>query len=146
MLNHGIFRLPKIKAWIDENNPGDLLIPFSVALEERLAQDFNDPAAQEAELVRLGTQGALGKITTAGYASVNVRMRLSTVIAKEADMYTHCTAHPILHLWTHGSSSMDCPRRYQSPSSRRCHPVSFSYTASRRNFSANSYPFFPPSP
>ncbi|KAK4701672.1 hypothetical protein P7C70_g4554, partial [Phenoliferia sp. Uapishka_3] len=64
--------LPKIKAWIDENTPGDKLIPFSVALEERLAQDFNDPAAQEEELKKLGTTGALGKITTAGYRSLNL--------------------------------------------------------------------------
>ena len=28
--------LPKIKQWIDENNPGDQLIPFSAALEEQL--------------------------------------------------------------------------------------------------------------
>ena len=26
--------LPKIKEWIDKNNPGDLLIPFSASLEE----------------------------------------------------------------------------------------------------------------
>jgi obg-like ATPase 1 len=67
-------RLAKIKAWIDENNPGDLLIPYSVALEERLAQDFGDPAAQEAELTKLGTTGALGKITKAGYDSLHVRL------------------------------------------------------------------------
>lgn len=65
-------RLPKIKAWIDENNPGDLLIPFSVALEERLAQEFNDPAAQQAELEKLGTVGALGKITTGGYSALRL--------------------------------------------------------------------------
>ncbi|KAL8277561.1 hypothetical protein RQP46_009993 [Phenoliferia psychrophenolica] len=64
--------LPKIKAWIDENTPGDKLIPFSVALEERLAQDFNDPAAQEEELKKLGTTGALGKITSTGYQSLHL--------------------------------------------------------------------------
>lgn len=31
--------LPKIKEWIDANNPGDPLIPFSVALEERLMSE-----------------------------------------------------------------------------------------------------------
>ena len=36
--------LPKIKQWIDENNPGDLLIPFSVTFEQRLA-DLGDEAA-----------------------------------------------------------------------------------------------------
>ncbi|KAG5220845.1 P-loop containing nucleoside triphosphate hydrolase protein [Salix suchowensis] len=52
--------LPKIKAWIDANNPGDPLIPFSVALEERLA-----PLSDE-EL------SALPKITQAGYASLDL--------------------------------------------------------------------------
>lgn len=64
--------LPKIKAWIDENNPGDLLIPFSIALEERVAQEFSDEVAQKAEFEKLGTQGQLGKITTAGYASLHL--------------------------------------------------------------------------
>ncbi|SCV74671.1 BQ2448_7700 [Microbotryum intermedium] len=64
--------LPKIKAWIDENNPGDLLIPFSIALEERVAQEFTDEVAQKAEFEKLGTQGQLGKITTAGYASLHL--------------------------------------------------------------------------
>ncbi|ORY73607.1 P-loop containing nucleoside triphosphate hydrolase protein [Leucosporidium creatinivorum] len=64
--------LPKIKAWIDENNPGDLLIPFSVALEERLAQEFDNPEAQKAELEKLGTTGALGKITTGGYSALHL--------------------------------------------------------------------------
>jgi hypothetical protein len=61
-------RLPKIKAWIDENNPGDPLIPFSVALEERLsAKSTDDPAEEDP-----GAASALGKITTAGYASLDV--------------------------------------------------------------------------
>lgn len=68
--------LPKIHAWIAENTPGDLLIPFSVALEERLAQEFGHPEAQKAELEKLGTVGALNKITTAGYASLHVRFPL----------------------------------------------------------------------
>lgn len=66
------FRLPKIKGWIDENNPGDPLIPFSVALEERLAQLPDDDARAEEEKA-IGAQSNLGKITTAGYASLNVR-------------------------------------------------------------------------
>ena len=66
-----LFRLPKIKAWIDTNNPGDPLIPFSVALEERLLKLSGED--QEAELKSLGTQSALGKITQAGYSSLDVR-------------------------------------------------------------------------
>jgi len=63
--------LPKIKAWIDTNNSGDPLIPFSVALEERLAQlpTDEDRAAAEKEA---GATSNLGKITTAGYASLDL--------------------------------------------------------------------------
>jgi len=60
--------LPKIKAWIDTNNPGDPLIPFSVALEERLAAKSPDDSAEEDP----GAVSALGKITTAGYASLDL--------------------------------------------------------------------------
>ena len=62
--------LPKIKAWIDENNPGDLLIPFSVAFEQRL-EDMGEEEAKEEEK-KVGATSALGKITTAGYASLNL--------------------------------------------------------------------------
>ena len=62
-------RLPKIKAWIDEHNPGDLLIPFSVALEERLQPMSAEEKAEEA---KQGAASTLGKITTAGYASLDV--------------------------------------------------------------------------
>lgn len=61
--------LPKIKAWIDENNPGDALIPFSVALEERLVGMSEEEAEAEGEALGLGKKNPsiLGKITTAGY-------------------------------------------------------------------------------
>lgn len=61
--------LPKIKAWIDENNPGDLLIPFSVALEERLAPLGDEEKAEEA---KNGAASALGRITTAGYTGLDL--------------------------------------------------------------------------
>ncbi|KAK8865881.1 GTP-binding protein YchF [Kwoniella newhampshirensis] len=65
--------LPKIKAWIDENNPGDSLIPFSVALEERLVSMSEEEQAAEGETLGLGKNpSALGKITTAGYASLEL--------------------------------------------------------------------------
>ena len=63
-------RLPKIKAWIDENNPGDLLIPFSVALEERLAPLEGQEKKDEEE--KAGATSALPKIITAGYASLDL--------------------------------------------------------------------------
>ncbi|CDR38076.1 hypothetical protein NBRC10512_005581 [Rhodotorula toruloides] len=65
--------LPKIKAWIDENAPGDILIPFSVALEERLAIEFaDDEAGLKAELEKLGTQSQIGKIMKTGYQSLSL--------------------------------------------------------------------------
>ena len=74
-------RLPRIKAWIDANNPGDPLIPFSVALEERLAPLPAEEKAEEEKNV--GATSALGKITQAGYTSLDVsspsRTRTSTL-------------------------------------------------------------------
>lgn len=67
-------RLPKIKAWIDEKNPGDPLIPFSVALEERLAPMSDEEKAEEEK--KIGATSALGKITQAGYSSLEVRLPL----------------------------------------------------------------------
>ncbi|KAJ3767757.1 P-loop containing nucleoside triphosphate hydrolase protein [Lentinula raphanica] len=62
--------LPKIKAWIDANNPGDPLIPFSVALEERLATMSDEEKIEEQK--KIGAQSALPKITHAGYASLEL--------------------------------------------------------------------------
>ncbi|KAH7873865.1 cytoplasmic protein [Lentinula edodes] len=62
--------LPKIKAWIDANNPGDPLIPFSVALEERLATMSDEEKIEEQK--KVGAQSALPKITHAGYASLEL--------------------------------------------------------------------------
>ncbi|KAF7317030.1 Obg-like ATPase 1 [Mycena chlorophos] len=62
--------LPKIKAWIDENNPGDILIPFSVAFEEKLAP--MSAAEKEEAQKEAGAVSALGKITQAGYASLDL--------------------------------------------------------------------------
>ncbi|KAK0534737.1 hypothetical protein OC834_000296 [Tilletia horrida] len=65
--------LPKIKEWIDTHNPGDLLIPFSVALEERLV-GLGSPEAEAEELKNLGPNvtGALGKITKSGYDGLDL--------------------------------------------------------------------------
>ncbi|KAF8501479.1 P-loop containing nucleoside triphosphate hydrolase protein [Russula emetica] len=62
--------LPRIKAWIDANNPGDPLIPFSVALEERLAPLSAEEKAEEEK--KIGSTSALGKITQAGYTSLDL--------------------------------------------------------------------------
>lgn len=50
-----------IKQWVDENSPGDLIIPISVSLEERLSHMETDEE-RAAELEKLGTQSALNKI------------------------------------------------------------------------------------
>ncbi|THH07743.1 hypothetical protein EW146_g9220 [Bondarzewia mesenterica] len=63
--------LPKIKAWIDTNNPGDPLIPFSVALEQRLMA-LESPEAKAEEEKAVGATSALGKITHAGYACLDL--------------------------------------------------------------------------
>ncbi|KAG2146069.1 P-loop containing nucleoside triphosphate hydrolase protein [Suillus bovinus] len=62
--------LAKIKGWIDAHNPGDPLIPFSVSLEERLAQLPDDERAEAQK--EPGAQSALGKITQAGYSSLDL--------------------------------------------------------------------------
>ncbi|KAF8149817.1 P-loop containing nucleoside triphosphate hydrolase protein [Crassisporium funariophilum] len=62
--------LAKIKAWIDTNNPGDPLIPFSVALEERLGKMSAEEKVEEEKTV--GAAGALPKITQAGYSSLEL--------------------------------------------------------------------------
>ena len=62
--------LPKIKAWIDEHNPGDPLIPFSVAMEERLALMSDEEKVEEQK--KIGANSALPKITQAGYSSLDV--------------------------------------------------------------------------
>lgn len=53
--------LLSIKQWVDENSPGDAIIPISVNLEERLAQMETDEEREE-ELKNLSTQSALPKI------------------------------------------------------------------------------------
>lgn len=62
--------LPKIKQWIDANNVGDPLIPFSVAFEERLA--VMTPEDKKAEEENVGATSALAKISHAGYTALEV--------------------------------------------------------------------------
>jgi len=52
--------LLKIKQWIDENSPGDPIIPISVSLEERLAGMSDEEAAEECK--KLGTKSAIPKL------------------------------------------------------------------------------------
>jgi ribosome-binding ATPase YchF (GTP1/OBG family) len=94
-------RLPRIKAWIDANNPGDPLIPFSVALEERLVPLSAEDQAEEEK--KLGATSALGKITQAGYTSLDVSVILGlceTPSSDGTDIHTWFLANSVFHLRT----------------------------------------------
>jgi obg-like ATPase 1 len=52
--------LAKVKAWIDENNPGDVLIPLSVAFEDRLTRMTHEEATEECK--NLKTKSQIGKL------------------------------------------------------------------------------------
>ncbi|AET39071.1 Obg-like ATPase Ecym_3609 [Eremothecium cymbalariae DBVPG len=54
--------LLRIKEWIDKYSPGDLIIPFSVCLEERLSH--MEPEEAEEECKKLGVQSSFPKIIT----------------------------------------------------------------------------------
>jgi obg-like ATPase 1 len=86
--------LPKIKAWIDTNNPGDPLIPFSVALEERLAS--LSPEERKEEEIKTGATSALPKITQAGYSSLDVSSLFSSQLL---DLINRLIAYSLLYLW-----------------------------------------------
>lgn len=92
-----LYRLPKIKAWIDANNPGDPLIPFSVALEDRLAQMSSAEERREEE-TKIGAQSALGKITQAGYSSLDVRLFCCGVKTVQCDIV--CIVDTVLYVWS----------------------------------------------
>ncbi|PVV02956.1 hypothetical protein BB560_002574, partial [Smittium megazygosporum] len=62
--------LPKIKAWIDENYKGDLLIPFSGAFEHSLT--VMDPQAKEEYLKTSNAISILPKIIVSGYSGLNL--------------------------------------------------------------------------
>lgn len=53
----------KIKEWIDENSPGDPILPISICLEERLTRFETDAEVAE-ECKKIGVQSALPKLIT----------------------------------------------------------------------------------
>jgi obg-like ATPase 1 len=69
--------LPKIKEWIDTNNPGDMLIPFSVSLEERLMSEGGIEA----------TTPSLAKIIQSGFQALSLQ-RYFTVGQPEVRAWT----------------------------------------------------------
>ena len=54
--------LPKIFKWVQENSPGDTIIPVSVAFEDRLTRMTEDEVKEECE--KLGVKSAIGKLVT----------------------------------------------------------------------------------
>ncbi|KAF8459027.1 P-loop containing nucleoside triphosphate hydrolase protein [Terfezia claveryi] len=62
--------LSKIKAWIDENAPGDVIIPFSVSFEDRLTRMSEEEAAEECK--KLGVKSALPKIILTMRSAMNL--------------------------------------------------------------------------
>ncbi|CEI96573.1 Putative Obg-like ATPase 1 [Rhizopus microsporus] len=62
--------LPKIKAWIDENSPGDMMIPYSGAYEYRLTL----ASAEEKEQIQKenNAPSVLSKIIVNGYAALQL--------------------------------------------------------------------------
>lgn len=45
----------KIKEWVDKNDPGALIIPFSGAFEHKLVEEYEDPALRKKFLEDQGT-------------------------------------------------------------------------------------------
>ena len=85
--------MPKIKAWIDQNNTGDPLIPFSVDFEERLSSLSAEEHAEEEK--KVGATSGLGKITQAGYSSLEVNtLRHRAYVTNNVNK-----ANSILHFW-----------------------------------------------
>lgn len=61
--------LPKVFKWVQENSPGDLIIPLSVAYEERLSKMTEEEATKEQD--ELKAKSALGKLV------INMRKELN---------------------------------------------------------------------
>ncbi|KAJ3189231.1 Obg-like ATPase [Gaertneriomyces sp. JEL0708] len=70
--------LPKIKAWIDEHHPGDLLIPYSGVLEMQLTSMTSDErdaylkGLQEKYELPVAVTSVLPKIIVAGYNALQL--------------------------------------------------------------------------
>ncbi|MFH4982612.1 hypothetical protein AB6A40_009321 [Gnathostoma spinigerum] len=62
--------LPKIKAWVDENDPDAAIIPFSGVLESKLMDMPEDE--REAYLKTIGATSALEKIVKIGYKALQL--------------------------------------------------------------------------
>lgn len=63
--------LPKIAEWVKEHAEGDIIIPISICLEERLTQ-FETEAEANEELKKLGVVSALPKAVTTMRKALNL--------------------------------------------------------------------------
>ncbi|KAK9512980.1 hypothetical protein O3M35_001278 [Rhynocoris fuscipes] len=63
--------LPKIKEWIDKNDPGAIIIPFSGVLENKLSE--MDEAEKKAYLEEHKITSALDKIIVQGYKALQLQ-------------------------------------------------------------------------
>ncbi|XP_030766970.1 obg-like ATPase 1 [Sitophilus oryzae] len=65
--------LIKIKEWVDKNDPGALIIPFSGAFEHKLVEEFvEDPVLRKKYLDDNNTTSALDKIIVQGYKALQL--------------------------------------------------------------------------
>ncbi|KAL1498116.1 hypothetical protein ABEB36_008969 [Hypothenemus hampei] len=64
--------LIKIKEWIDKNDPGALIIPFSGAFEQKLVEEYEDPVLRKKYLEDVGATSALDKIIVQGYKALQL--------------------------------------------------------------------------
>uniref|UniRef100_A0AAR5P5V4 Nucleoside-diphosphate kinase n=1 Tax=Dendroctonus ponderosae TaxID=77166 RepID=A0AAR5P5V4_DENPD len=64
--------LIKIKEWVDKNDPGSLIIPFSGAFEHKLVDEFDDPILRKKHLEEVGVPSALDKIIVQGYKALQL--------------------------------------------------------------------------
>jgi len=64
--------LIKIKEWVDKNDPGSLIIPFSGSFEHKLLSEFEDPVLRKKYLEDAGATSALDKIIVQGYKSLQL--------------------------------------------------------------------------
>ncbi|XP_072381884.1 obg-like ATPase 1 [Diabrotica undecimpunctata] len=64
--------LVKIKEWVDKNDPGALIVPFSGVFEHKLVEEYEDPVRRKAFLEEKGTTSALDKIIVQGYKTLQL--------------------------------------------------------------------------
>ncbi|CAG9865024.1 unnamed protein product [Phyllotreta striolata] len=64
--------LIKIKEWVDKNDPGSVIIPFSGVFEHKLVEEYEDPALRKKFLEDNNTSSALDKIIVQGYKTLQL--------------------------------------------------------------------------